>query len=497
LPASPGRKDRLPDSKECWRRGRRKPVNPGEAQYRSQIERGSQDSDSPLLVVMGINYHSTPLIVRERLLIPESCLSYALAALADMPHLEEAAILSTCNRTEVFAVVNDVHAGLQEIESFFLSCQRVAGHDCLRPNFKLLRDDVALHLFRVAAGLDSLVLGEGQIMAQVKAAHRKAQDAGTAGPVLAQLFQMSLSCGKRVRTQTSLGRRAVSVSSAAVELARETLGPLAERQALVIGAGRMAQICAKLLLSESGAGQVAMVNRSRQRLENFAANNLSGSEKLNLDGSFENRHELAAGCQLLIVSTGAPDFLITREELARHRDASAPALCIVDISVPRNVEPAVAQLPGVTLFHIDDLSRVVDKNLAEREALTGEAEKIVFESLADFNAWERSCLVAPVIAGLRSKVEAIRAEHLVRHERKFERKHGESQVARKAEFEELSRALINQILHHPTTQLKSTSDYQVLKQQAEALCTLFNLDITGTEGCPVREALKSEESLLS
>ena len=464
-------------------------MNLSEIQYSSQPERSSQELPGAFLVVMGVNYHSTPLFVRERLVIPESCSRHALSALAQMPHLKEAALLSTCNRTEVYAVVSDVNAGLREIESFFLDIQNVAGHSALRPNFKLLRDDVALHLFRVASGLDSLVLGEGQVLAQVKNAHRQALDAGTAGPLLAQLFQSALACGKRVRSQTAIGRRAVSASSAAIELAREALGSLAECRALVIGAGQMSQICAKYLLAESGAREVIMLNRSRERLDIFAQNNLPNKKKLNLGFSFAERHQLAAASDLVIVSTSAPDYLITRRELAGL--SLARQICIVDISVPRNVDPEVANLPGVTLFHTDDLAQVVSKNLSEREALTGDAEKIVFELLHEYNAWERSLIVAPTITELRNKIESIRAEHLIKNEHKL----GESQSGRRDQFEELGRALINQILHHPTTQLKSTSDYLVLKQQAEALRTLFNLDTFSPESCPARSMQKALEPI--
>ena len=432
------------------------------------------------LVVMGINYHSTPLFVREKFVIPESCIGHALRGLAQMPHLKEAAILSTCNRTEVYAVVSDVQAGLREIESFFLSSQKIADHDALKPNFRLLRDDVALHLFRVASGLDSLVLGEGQIMSQVKTAQRQAQEAHTAGPLLGQLFQAALACGKRVRSETTLGRRAVSVSSAAIELAREIIGPLADTTALVIGAGQMSQICAKHLLADNGAKTVVMLNRSEERLAQFASNNLPNKEKIKLGLSFDERHQLVAASDLVVVSTSAPNLLITKKEYEKY--TRGRKVCIIDISVPRNVDPELANVPGVTLFHADDLVQVVNKNLAEREALTCEAEKIVFDSLSEFHAWERSLLVAPTITDLRKKIEAIRTEHLVKHERKQDA----GETPRKDEFEELSRALINQILHHPTTQLKSTSDYLSLKRQAEALRTLFNLDILVQEGCPAR-----------
>ncbi len=440
----------------------------------------TNQSASSHLIVMGISYHNCPIFVRERFVIPESCIGHALGGLARMPHINEAAILSTCNRTEVYAVVSDVQAGMREIESFFLSAQTVSDHDVLKPNFRLLRDDVALHLFRVASGLDSMVLGEGQIMSQVKAAYKNALESGTSGPILGQLFQLALNCGKRVRTETSMGKRAVSVSSAAVELARDVLGPLKDRTTLIIGAGKMAQICAKHVMSESGSGPVIMINRTSERLEHFAGNKLPNKDRLRLGLAFEDRHQLAAAADLVIVATSAPKFLLDEQELKKHLQPGRK-VNIVDISVPRNVEPSIGELDGIRLFDADNLVSVVNKNIAERESLIDEAEQIVMDVLLSFHEWERSLLVAPTITELRKKIEAIREEHLIKIERKQSPQEG-----RRDDFEDLSRALINQILHHPTTQLKSTSDYSSLKQQAEALRKLFNLDILATERCTTR-----------
>lgn len=439
----------------------------------------TNQSASAHLIVMGISYHSCPIFVREKFVIPESCIGHALGGLARMPHINEAAILSTCNRTEVYAVVSDVQAGMKEIESFFLSAQTVSDHDVLKPNFRLLRDDVALHLFRVASGLDSMVLGEGQIMSQVKAAYKNALESGTAGPILGQLFQLALNCGKRVRTETSMGKRAVSVSSAAVELARDVLGPLRDRTTLIIGAGKMAQICGKHVMSEIGAGPVIMLNRTSERIEHFSGNKLPNKDRLKLGLSFEDRHQIAAAADLVIVATSAPKFLLEQQELKKHLQPGR-VLTIVDISVPRNVDPSIRELENVRVFDADNLVSVVNKNIAERESLIDEAEQIVMDVLQSFHDWERSLLVAPTITELRKKIEAIREEHLVKIDRKQTQQEG-----RRDEFEDLSRALINQILHHPTTQLKSTSDYRSLKQQAEALRKLFNLDIL-SDPCTTR-----------
>lgn len=429
------------------------------------------------LVVCGLNYHSAPIAVRERFTIPDSCVKHALEALSRYPHILESAILSTCNRTEVYAVVSDVQAGLKEIENFYQSVQGISDHEKLRPNFKLLREDVTLHLLRVAAGLDSMILGEGQIMSQVKDAHRKGLEAKTIGSTLDQLFKLALNCGKRVRSETTMGRRAVSVSSAAIELARELIDPL-DGDVTVIGAGGMAQLCVKHLLRSKGYARVKVLNRSAKRLEALNDVGFKGGERLSTSDQFDSRHRLAVNSCLTLVATSAPSHLLTYEAFKQERDEAAAQgtltdCLIIDISVPRNVDPRIGELSGVTLKHADHLASVVTKNMEEREALVEEAEAIVFESLDEFHTWQRSRIVVPTIAGLREKIEAIRIEEISKGGNSSERANG---CRQKEEAESVSRAIVNQILHHPTVQLKATKDYQVLKQQAEALRTLFNLD---------------------
>lgn len=426
------------------------------------------------LVVCGLNYHSAPIAIRERFTIPDSCVKHALEALSRYPHLVETAILSTCNRTEVYAVVSDVQAGLKEIESFYQSVQGISDHGKLRPNFKLLREDVALHLMRVASGLDSMVLGEGQIMAQVKEAHQKALAAGTAGTVLDQLFKLALSCGKRVRSETTLGRRAVSVSSAAVELARELGEPLLG-DVTIIGAGTMALLCLKHLLRDKRARFLHIVNRSAEKLSGIQSQELKGKERISTAQNFDERYSLAARSSLTVVATSASKYLLDYDEFLAERnklEEKTPCL-IVDISVPRNVDPRIGEIEGVTLKHADDLAMIVTRNMEERESLVGEAETIVFESFDEFHTWQRSRIVVPTIAGLREKIEAIRMEEISKGGGGAQRP---ANCRQKEEAESVSRAIVNQILHHPTVQLKATKDYQVLKQQAEALRTLFNLD---------------------
>lgn len=442
------------------------------------------------LIVSGLNYHSSPLAIRERFTIPPSCLKHALHALARMPHIKEAAVLSTCNRTEVYAVVTDVQAGLHEIDSFFLSTQTVADHEVLKPNFRLLREDVVLHLFRVASGLDSMVLGEGQIMSQVKEAYSEALSAQTAGPIIDQLFKLALNCGKRVRSETSMGRRAVSVSSAAVELAREILGPLGNRTIAVIGAGKMGKVCIKHLLNDAGLGSVVVLNRSPEAIGTLLENNLPNKKRLKTGFTLDDTTSIVSNADLVIVSTSAPNHIVTQENI---RLAENKELCIIDISVPRNVDPAVGEMPGVRLFHADDLSSIVNKNLAEREALVSEAESIIFESLDGFHNWQRSLLVAPTITELREKIESIRLAHMQKNIQSESLDSPDQQNQDQKNIEEISRAIVNQILHHPTIQLKATKDYQVLRQQAEALRMLFNLD-TARSKSQIQTASQSKPS---
>jgi len=436
------------------------------------------------LVVCGLSYHSVPVAIREQFTIPQSCLKYALDGLKRFPHIKEAAVLSTCNRTEVYAVVSDIQAGWQEIDAFFAATQSIADHGELKPNFRLLRQDVALHLMRVASGLDSMVLGEGQIMSQVKVAHQEALQAQAAGAILDSLFKFALSCGKRVRSETAMGRRAVSISSVAVELGKSILGGFQDKTILVIGVGKMGQICLKHILSDGSAAKVLVTNRSPEKIEAFCKNNVRNLDLLSPLAEFEQRHEAAQLADLVIVASSAPHHVLTYDQW-NSAVTSKKDVCIIDIGVPRNVEPKLAEQDNVRLIDFDHLAEVVQINLAEREALVADAEKIVYETLRQFDDWQRSLLVVPTIAELRKKIESIRLEQMQKGSLE-----SEDDLEAHRELEGISRAIVNQILHHPTTQLKATTDYEILKQQAEALRTLFNLDplVAGTSSSRQRSA---------
>jgi len=428
------------------------------------------------LIVYGLNYHSCPVAVRERFTIPESCLEHALAGLKRLPHVVEAVVLSTCNRTEVYAVVSNVSAGFKELESFFKSAREIADHQTLQANFKLLHSDVTLHLMRVASGLDSMVLGEGQIMSQIKAAHQAALRAGTAGARLDGLFKAALHCGKKVRSQTSLGRRAVSISSAAVELTRKLLGDFNNRKICVIGAGRMGQICIKLLLTDNNNCFVYVVNRSESKTKALLAANTRHLDRLKIVEDFSKRYEIVPQCDAVIVAASAPGFLLTPEGLATTALPPVTALHVIDMSVPRNVDPRLGEVDGIRLHNFDDLAFIVKQNMAEREALTKDAEAIIFSALKDFEHREQALMAVPVIAQLRGKVEDIRLSHLRRHSSsKRQSKHSVTKHINQ-QLDKVSRILVNEILHKPTTKLKAAKDYQSLQKQSEVLRSLFDLE---------------------
>lgn len=324
------------------------------------------------LIVGGVDYKVEPLAIRERLMIPPEHLQQALRHLSSLNDIQEAAILATCNRFDVFVVADQLRSGINQVHSFFEDLQ-VPEHQQIKPAFHVDENAVA-YLCRVASGLESMVLGEGQIMAQVKLAYRNSYEAGCAKTVLQRLFSLALHCGKRVRTRTKIGRGAVSVGAAALELARMQFGTLNGATILIIGAGHAGQMCAKQLLSARECLSVQLINRNRESLEAIRA--LDVEHKLELDLLYDRRYELVSQADVVIVTTAADDYVLKFNELSQY--PRAPRL-VIDMSVPRNVDPAIADLKGIQLYTIDDLGAIVQSNLAERASLCDEAESIIAE----------------------------------------------------------------------------------------------------------------------
>lgn len=352
------------------------------------------------LLLIGLNHHTAPVSVRERLAVTPSHLPELLRALREVS--SEVAVVSTCNRFEVYAAVDDAaarHAALVEalarargIESCELACHLTTRVDA----------DAARHLFRVAAGLDSLLVGEHQILGQVKDAFQAAQDAGTQGDLLGGLFQRAITAGKRARTETAIGDGARSLGQVAVSLARETLGDLTNRTALLVGVGKINKLAGRALI-ESGLRWLLVANRTFERAVEVAQT--LGGRAVHFDALAQG----LADADVVIVATGAPHIVIHANAVraAMARRAARP-LVIIDLAVPRNVEPSAREIENARLYDMDDLSAVVARHHPIAAAALAEAEAIVAHEVAAFLEWQRERAIAPRIVALRAQAEQIR-----------------------------------------------------------------------------------------
>ncbi|MEB3293053.1 MAG: glutamyl-tRNA reductase [Synechococcales bacterium] len=420
------------------------------------------------IAVVGLTHKTAPVEIREKLSIPEPQYEGALAQLCHCPHVEEVAVLSTCNRLEIYLVLTEVESGIREVMQF-LSDHSKLPLPRLRPYlFTLLHQDAVMHLLRVSAGLDSLVLGEGQILAQVKYCHQAGQQYRSMGRTLNQLFKQAIGAGKRVRTETSIGTGAVSISSAAVELAQMKLGDLAPQKILILGAGRMSRLLVKHLVSK-GATDMTVLNRSLGRAEDLAKEFPEANLKLGLMDQMMAR---LVESDLVFTGTSATEPILDRAKLEAVLDPQR-LTSLIDIAVPRNVAADVNELSYVRAYNVDDLKAVVAQNQESRRQMAMEAEGILEEESDSFETWLRSLDTVATISSLRDKVETIRTQEL---EKAFSRLGNEFGEKHKEIVEALTRGIVNKILHDPMVQLRSQKDVEARRQAMETLCLLFNLE---------------------
>jgi len=374
-------------------------------------------------------------------------------------------VLSTCNRSEIYAAVDDVSAGRVDLVEFMSTFHKVGG-DTLAPHVHSAADlEVARHLFRVAAGLESLVVGEPQILGQVKEAHAAATELHAVGPTLNRLFHASFAVGKRVRTETHLGAGAVSVSYAAVALARKIFGDLKDRAVLVVGAGEMGKLTAMHLKSQ-GVHRVTIVSRTMAHAAR-TAERIGGSA-----APWDELEPSLEASDIVITATGAAAPVLTKahvESLMRRR-RDRP-LFVVDIAVPRDVEPAAGEIEQVFLYNVDDLQAIVRENVARRGSEIDRAESIVSEEMEKFAAWLRSRGAIPTVVALRQRFEAIRRAELERLEFKMAALPPEA----RSRVDEITRLIVEKLLLMPTEQLKALGDAETVGAYAEAVTRLFGL----------------------
>jgi glutamyl-tRNA reductase len=416
------------------------------------------------LLLVGISHRTAPVELRERIDFQARGIDSALKALTGRDAASEAVIVSTCNRAELYTVCEDVGSARAAVADFISSYHGVDQAQ-LQPHVYDVADlEAARHLFRVAAGLDSLVVGEPQILGQVKDAHTAAAAAETVGPMLNRLFHASFAAGKRVRTETGLGSGAVSVGFAAVSLSKKIFGDLKGRTVLVIGAGEMGKLTA-LHMKSQGARQVTIISRTMAHAAR-AAEAIGGASA----APWEELDDLLSRSDIVITATGAAAPVLTKAHVeAVMRPRRNRPLFIIDIAMPRDVEAAAGEIEQVFLYNIDDLQATVRENLARRASEVTRAEAIVTEEVERFGAWLRSRGAIPTVVALRQRFEHIRRAEL-------ERLAASLPPESRARVDDITRLLVEKLLLTPTEQLKALGDPETVGTYSEALTRLFELD---------------------
>ncbi|HEY9802053.1 MAG TPA: glutamyl-tRNA reductase [Leptolyngbyaceae cyanobacterium] len=421
------------------------------------------------IAVVGLSHKTAPVEIREKLSIPEPQTESAIAQLTSYPHIDEVAILSTCNRLEIYIVAEETDHGIREVTQFLAEHSKLPVPSLRQHLFVLLHEDAVMHVMRVAAGLDSLVLGEGQILAQVKNTHKLGQQYNGIKTILNRLFKQAITAGKRVRTETSIGTGAVSISSAAVELAQIKAQNLAACRVAILGAGKMSRLLVQHLVSK-GATQISIVNRSRDRAQELAQQFAEHPIRTHLMAEMMT---VIAEADIVFTSTSATEPILDRAKLEMVLAPNQP-LMLFDISVPRNVHVDVNELVNVKAFNVDDLKAVVAQNYESRRKMAQEAERLLEEEIAAFDVWWRSLETVSTISSLRSKIETIREQEL---EKALSRLGSEFGDKHQEVIEALTRGIVNKILHDPMVQLRAQQDVEARRRCMQTLQMLFNLDV--------------------
>ncbi|HWC26636.1 MAG TPA: glutamyl-tRNA reductase [Solirubrobacteraceae bacterium] len=400
------------------------------------------------LITLGISHKTAPVQLRERLALTQSAATLFLQQAAEHPEVHEAVVISTCNRTELTLVVGDAVVAESGVLGMLAQRAHVRPTELAERIYSPRNCDAARQLFRVCAGLESMIVGEAEIQGQVKRAYEVALAAGTTGPLTNRLFTAALQTGKRVRSETSIGLGRASISSTAVELARDVLGDNPMPRVVIIGAGETSELTARAL-ADQGVSTIFVANRHADRARSLA--NRFGGEVVALD---ELPGQLALA-DVVVASTASPHPIVEQEELELvMRARGQRPLLLVDIAVPRDIDPACADLEGVTLFDMDDLQARVAHTVSVREAEALRAEAIVEEEIQRFAEWLGTLAVQPTIRALRAYGDAIVEQVLSENETRWERA-SERDIAR---AEAIARSVMNRLLHEPTLRLRTPGE---------------------------------------
>jgi glutamyl-tRNA reductase len=419
------------------------------------------------LFVVGISWRTAPVAIREKLAFRDEEVPDALRALVSRSEVSEALLISTCNRVEVYGVTRGSAQVAAEQVKRYLAVDR-GGGDAASALYQHVDQAAIRHVFQVASALDSLVLGEAQILGQLKQAYGVATAATTSGPVLGRCLERAFGAAKRVRSETSIARGAANISSVAVELATRVFGDLAGKTVLVVGAGKMSTLAARHL-RRAGVADLVVTNRSFERAERLA-DEIDGVAR-----PWDQLEDLLVTADVVISSTGAREPVLTPDLFKRVTKARRwRPLMVVDIAVPRDADPAIAKLDGVYLFDIDDLERVVAANLAERSKAAESALRIVDHEVGQFQQWLRSQRVVPTIRAMREHFTAV-AEAEVGKALEQLRRRDLPVEQRDETVRRLGQLIVAKLLHQPQMALKAT-DPAIIDDRIEAACALFGLD---------------------
>ena len=418
------------------------------------------------LILVGVNHKTTPVEIREKLAFTKGKIEQSVDHLFNFPDIIEHTILSTCNRVEIYARANCQDSAIKSIKEFICDFHGLSLVE-LEDHFYSYRNKEAVeHLFRVSSSLDSMILGEAQILGQVKDAYSLAKDLRSTGLVLNQLFKKAFSIAKKVREETGIAERSVSISSAAVELAQKIFDDLENRTVMLVGTGEMAELAAKHLISY-GVKTVYVTSRTYDRAVNLART-LNGSA-LDFE-AFKNELHRA---DIVITSTSAPNFIIKKEmvEKAIHERKNKP-IFFIDIAVPRDIEPDVNDLENIYLYDIDDLHVVVSANMKEREKEADNAMNFISQEVTKFNNWVGTLDAVPTIVEIRKKAENIRMQEIEKTLKKISYLSEDD----KKLLRQMSSSIVNKILHKPTIKLKQKTQSEDGHVYLKAIRHLFHLD---------------------
>jgi glutamyl-tRNA reductase len=418
------------------------------------------------IITVGLNHKTAPVAIREKLSFPEDAIGAALKRLTAVYGLTEGLIISTCNRVEVVAVSPNVDRGIEDIKRFLAESHKIPLSELNEHLYDYSGEEAVKHLFRVSAGLDSMVMGEPQILGQVKDAYGHAVQHSTAGVIITKLSHKAFSVAKRIRTETKIGAAAVSISYAAVELAKKIFGDIRDKSVMLIGAGEMAELAARHL-QNAGIRELLIANRTYERAVNMAK-------------AFDARaimYREFVHClkdvDIVIASTGSPKFIVGPDDLTEvMKERKNSPMFFIDIAVPRNVDPLVNNIDNIYAYDVDDLQGVIQANLKERQKEAKEAEAIVAEEIGTFYCWVKSLDVVPTIIALRKSLDTIRKTELEKALSEL----GELTDKDKKTLESMTSAIVNKILHAPVTHLKKEANNIEGDFYIEAARRLFDLE---------------------